>query len=124
MAGPQDFERRRRERLQRQRKQRERARMIRYASLIALFIIVVIIIIVSVTKCAGSDPAETADGNEAVVTQIPAEPTATAETRKSDIPAPKTGDNNDIALWIAAILISGAAMTGTALYSRKKKYSR
>lgn len=94
MAGSQDFERRRRERLQRQRKQRERARMIRYASLIALFIIVVIIIIVSVTKCAGSDPAETADGNEAVVTQIPAEPTATAETRKSDIPAPKTGDNN------------------------------
>ena len=65
---------------------------------------------------AGSKHEEcTVCGYEKAAVEIPA--TGTSDD-------PKTGDNNDIALWIAAILISGAAMTGTALYSRKKKYSR
>lgn len=34
---------------------------------------------------------------------------------------PKTGDSNMMVLWIALLFVSGAAMTGTTLYSRKKR---
>ena len=44
---------------------------------------------------------------------------ATGETA-----SPQTGDDSNIALWIAAMLASGAALTGTVLYSRKRKYGR
>mgnify|MGYP000596247056 FL=1 len=35
--------------------------------------------------------------------------------------SPKTGDSNMMVLWIALLFVSGAAMTGTTLYSRKKR---
>lgn len=38
--------------------------------------------------------------------------------------SPQTGDNSNIALWIAVMLAAGAVLTGTAVYSRKRKYSR
>ena len=38
--------------------------------------------------------------------------------------SPQTGDDSNIALWIAVMLAAGAALTGTAVYSRKRKYSR
>ena len=38
--------------------------------------------------------------------------------------SPQTGDSNNIALWIAVMLAAGAALTGTAVYSRMRKYSR
>ena len=44
---------------------------------------------------------------------------ATGETT-----SPETGDNSNIALWIAVMLAAGAVLTGTAVYSRKRKYSR
>lgn len=44
------------------------------------------------------------------------------DTGKTD--SAQTGDNSSIALWIASLLVSGAALTGTALYSRKRKYNR
>ena len=34
---------------------------------------------------------------------------------------PKTGDSSMMGLWVALLLVSGAAMTGTVLYSRKKR---
>ena len=37
---------------------------------------------------------------------------------------PQTGENSNITLWLAVMLAAGAALTGTALYSRKKKYER
>lgn len=37
---------------------------------------------------------------------------------------PATGDTGSITLWIAVLLLSGAALTGTAVYSRKRKYNR
>lgn len=41
-----------------------------------------------------------------------------------DTQLPQTGDDSNIALWIAVLLAAGAALTGTVLYSRKRKYSR
>ena len=34
--------------------------------------------------------------------------------------SPKTGDDSNIALWIAVLLAAGTALTGTAVYSRKR----
>ena len=34
---------------------------------------------------------------------------------------PKTGDNSNLLLWVVLLAASGAALTGTAIYSRKKK---
>ena len=33
----------------------------------------------------------------------------------------KTGDSSMTGLWIALLFVSGASLTGTALYSRKKR---
>ena len=41
-----------------------------------------------------------------------------------DTTSPQTGDDSNIALWIAVMLAAGAVLTGTAVYSRKRKYSR
>ena len=38
--------------------------------------------------------------------------------------SPQTGDNSNIAFWIAAMLASGAVLTGTVLYNRKRKCSK
>ena len=35
--------------------------------------------------------------------------------------SPKTGDSSMMVLWIALLFVSGAALTGTTLYSRKKR---
>lgn len=37
---------------------------------------------------------------------------------------PETGDGSNMLLWIALTLAAGAALTGTVLYSRKRKYNR
>ena len=34
---------------------------------------------------------------------------------------PKTGDNSNLLLWVVLLAASGAALTGTAIYSRKRK---
>lgn len=54
-------------------------------------------------------------GYEKAAVEIPAAGTSTS---------PKTGDDSNIALWISLILVSGTALTGVVLYSRKKKYNR
>ncbi len=38
--------------------------------------------------------------------------------------SPQTGDDSNIALWIAVMLAAGAALTGTAVYSRKRKHNK
>ena len=38
--------------------------------------------------------------------------------------SPKTGDNSNLALWFALLLVSGGAAIGTTVVSRKKKYNR
>ena len=37
---------------------------------------------------------------------------------------PQTGDTSNLALWIALLFISGGAVIGTTIVSRKKKYNR
>ena len=48
------------------------------------------------------------------------------DTSKKDTEtSPKTGDNSMLTLWVALLFVSGAALTGTTLYSRKKRtYNR
>ena len=39
----------------------------------------------------------------------------------TDPTTPKTGDNSNLLLWVMLLAVSGAALTGTAIYSRKRK---
>lgn len=43
------------------------------------------------------------------------------EPTKTD--SPQTGDNSNMALWFALILLSGGALAGTAVYGKKRKHS-
>lgn len=43
---------------------------------------------------------------------------------KDDSKSPQTGDNSNLALWIALLFISGSAAIGTTVVSRKKMYNR
>ena len=67
------------------------------------------------TVCGAADPnykpTESDNGNS--------DSSATGETT-----SPETGDNSNVMLWIAVMLAAGTALTGTVLYSRKRKYSR
>lgn len=54
----------------------------------------------------------------------PATEIPTGDKKTSDANTPETGDNSNIALWIIIMMTAGAALTGTAFYSRKNKYSR
>ena len=59
-------------------------------------------------------------GYEKTAVEIP----ATGTPSDTDTSSPQTGDDSNIVLWIAVMLAAGAVLTGTALYSRKKKYSK
>ena len=59
-------------------------------------------------------------GYEKAAVEIP----ATGTPSDTDTSSPQTGDDSNIALWIAVMLAAGAALTGTAVYSRKRKHSR
>ena len=42
----------------------------------------------------------------------------------NDTKNPQTGDNSHMALWIALLLVSGGALTGTGVYIKRAKSSR
>ena len=45
--------------------------------------------------------------------------------KKEDKPdTPQTGDNTSLTLWMILILASGSALTGAAVYSRKRRYNQ
>ena len=70
---------------------------------------------------AGSKHEEcTVCGYEKAAVEIP----ATGTPADTDTSSPQTGDDSNIALWIAVLLVAGAALTGTAVYSCKRKYSK
>lgn len=50
--------------------------------------------------------------------------TVKAAAVTDDTQSPQTGDDSNIALWIAVLLAAGTALTGTAVYSHKRKYSK
>ena len=67
------------------------------------------------TACGAADPnykpTESGNGNS--------DSSVTGETT-----SPETGAGSNVALWIAVMLAAGTALTGTVLYSRKRKYSK
>ena len=71
-----------------------------------------------------------ADSNLSIDMTVTADGRLTVENVQDVTPepddgkTPQTGDNSNIALWIAIMLAAGAAMTGTVLYNRKRKYCR
>ncbi len=56
------------------------------------------------------------DGNASTNFTIKAAPQPVDPTN------PKTGDSSDLLLWVVLLAASGAALTGTAIYSRKRKH--
>ncbi len=71
-----------------------------------------------------SDPEENPKDPEQ-----PADPESKPEDKpaadeKPSTDAPQTGDNSSAIAWIAVMLVAGAGMTGTLVYSRKRKHSR
>ena len=40
---------------------------------------------------------------------------------KSDNDSAKTGDDNNLALWLVLMLLAGAGIAGTAVYTRRKR---
>ncbi len=57
-----------------------------------------------------------------VTPPAPQEPDTTPSTSQNP-ESPKTGDSSMTGLWIALLLVSAASLTGTTLYSRKKRAS-
>ena len=45
----------------------------------------------------------------------------TKPTGGKDTTSPQTGDNSNLALWLAVLFISGAGVLGTTVYSKRKK---
>ena len=52
----------------------------------------------------------------------PSKPEGTTDGGKTDVP--QTGDNSNMIIWVAVMLMAGAGMAGTIVYSRKRKHSR
>ena len=56
--------------------------------------------------------------------EIPATGTPTDPPRPADPQSPQTGDNSNMILWIVLLLASGLGVTGTVVYSKRKKYAK
>ena len=63
---------------------------------------------------------------KAEIEKLPAttEPTKPGTDTKPGKDNPATGDNSHMALWIALLLVSGAGVIGTTVYSRKKEQNK
>lgn len=73
---------------------------------------------------AGSKHEEcTVCGYAKAAVEIPATGT-TEQPTKPSTDAPQTGDNSNMIVWVAVMLMAGAGMAGTIVYSRKRKHSR
>ena len=68
-------------------------------------------------------------GYKKAVVEIPAtdsttEPTNPTQTNPSTgAESPKTGDNNNLMLWIALLFISGGVLTGVMVFDKRKRHS-
>ena len=91
-------------------------------------------------KVPAKEPTETAEGSieywnceicgkyfkdENGQTEISREQTIipVKEMGTESVISPETGNDSNIALWIAVLLTAGTALTGTAVYSRKRKHN-
>ena len=71
--------------------------------------------IITNTKTSTVTPPESTD---------PTNPTEKQNLDKGTAGSLQTGDNSNKMIWIAAMLLSGAALTGIVFYSRKRKHNR
>ena len=68
-------------------------------------------------------------GYKKAVVEIPAtdsttEPTNPTQTNPcTGAESPKTGDNNNLMLWIALLFISGGVLTGVMVFDKRKRHS-
>ena len=75
------------------------------------------------------DTSDGSDGTMWVLTDLTMTPKAGSTTPDGNKPGTgeasctKTGDTNNMALWIALLLVSGGAAIGTTVVKRKKKYN-
>ena len=60
-------------------------------------------------------------GYQRPAVEIPATGTPTEPGKPTDSDSPQTGDNSNMILWIALLFISGGAVIGSTVYSKKKK---
>lgn len=70
-----------------------------------------------------SEPSEPSNPGE-TPSEPPTDTDKPSGDQTGDTTSPQTGDDSNIVLWIAVMLVAGTALTGTAVYSRKKRYSR
>ena len=77
------------------------------------------------TVCGYEKPAVEipATGTSEKPSDSPTDTNTPTGSQTGDTTSPQTGDNNDIALWIAVMLAAGTALIGIVLYSHKRKYS-
>ena len=60
-------------------------------------------------------------GCKKAAVEIPATGTPTDSGKPTDPDSSQTGDNSNMLLWIALLFISGGAVIGITVYSKKKK---
>ena len=60
---------------------------------------------------------------KAEIAKLPAttDPTNPGTDTKPGSTSPQTGDNSNMALWIALLFMSGAGVIGTTVYGKKKR---
>ena len=68
---------------------------------------------------SGSGENGTSSGNDASNGNA-----ASGTDKNGNADMPKTGDNANIALWIALLILSGAAFTGVTVAAKSKKFNR
>ena len=74
----------------------------------------------TITAAQALAGVEQTEGDQTGGDATPQEP----DKNEGDAANPPTGDDSNVALWIAVMLAAGIALTGTVLYSRKRKYSK
>lgn len=74
----------------------------------------------TITAAQALAGVEQTEGDQSGGDATPQEP----DKNEGDAANPPTGDDSNVALWIAVMLAAGIALTGTVLYSRKRKYSK
>ena len=60
--------------------------------------------------------------NGVVIPKLPVSAKSADTTGKTN--APKTGDNSNLILWLALLLVSGGTVTAATITSKKRKYNR
>ena len=62
-------------------------------------------------------------GGETTPSKPSGDNTTPSKSNQDNSKSPQTGDNSNLMLWIALLFISGAAVIGTTVVSKKKKHN-